>query len=372
MPNSAPAVLITGGNGYLGQRLAGRILSSSNYSVKLYLHAATKQELSDKSRSLSTSFQEFEESGRFSVLGGELKSKAPFEDLDASRIVQIIHSAAVTRFNVEADLANEVNIEGARKVLSFARRCPKLEAVQFLSTVYASGLRTGLLKETRLEKAPQFSNHYERSKWEAEEVLFDEYAEIPANLIRIATLIADDESGAVTQQNAFHNTLKLLYYGLLSLFPGEKNTAVYFVTGNFVLDAIMRIFESKDKNQIYHLCHRQNESANLEELLDTVFAAFEKYPDFKLRRVLKPLWSDAESFELLNQGLGSMSGGVLAQSVSSVAPFAKQLFANKDFCNENLRRIMPDYKAPDPLRLIESTSRYLADSKWGRKLQDAK
>ena len=43
-------------------------------------------------------------------------------------------------------------------------------------------------------------------------------------------MIADDASGAVTQQNAFHNTLKLFYYGLLALMPGACDTPLYFIT----------------------------------------------------------------------------------------------------------------------------------------------
>ena len=38
----------------------------------------------------------------------------------------------------------------------------------------------------------------------------------------------------VTQHNAVHNTLQLLYYGFISTLPGSPATPVYLVTGDFV------------------------------------------------------------------------------------------------------------------------------------------
>ncbi|MBX9571584.1 MAG: SDR family oxidoreductase [Candidatus Obscuribacterales bacterium] len=362
------SILITGGNGYLGLRLAQALLQQTDYSVQLWIHWSTDEDRKAKSEPLNEIFKEAISDERLTICGGELSSEKPFGEIDPATIKQIIHSAAVTRFTVEEDVANNVNVEGTKKMLDFAGRCPNLEAIQLLSTVYASGLRTGMVKEEILSAGSLFSNHYERSKWESE-LLASQRKDLPVNIIRISTLISDDPSGVVSQQNAFHNTLKLFYYGLLSLFPGEKNTPLYFVTGDFVVDAIMAIFNCKQTGKIYHVCHRASDTATLEQLVDSVFDTFGAYPDFKVRRVMKPLWADVESFQLLNDGMGSLSGGVVAQAVSSVAPFSRQLFAAKDFDNSNLRSVMPSYSAPDPLMLINNTARYLADTKWGRQMQ---
>lgn len=365
------SVLITGGNGYLGIRLAEHLLENSSNTIQLYVHARDKSELDAKNASLASIFHKHLQDNSLRIIGGEIGNDDAFDLVETKSIRQIIHSAAVTRFTVEEDLAQRVNVQGSANLLDLARKCPNLAGLQFLSTVYASGLRTGKVKEESLTKASAFSNHYERSKWEAEQLAETKYSDLPINIIRIATLVADNDNGVVSQQNAFHNTLKLFYYGLLSLFPGEKETPIYFVTGDFVVKSIIAILDKSQCGNYYHVCHRLNETATLEQLLDTVFAAFESYADFRTRRVLKPLWSDIESFELLEQGIGSLSGGVMAQAMSSVAPFAKQLFAPKDFCNENLRSVLVDYKAPDPKALIDSTARYLADTKWGRQLQHA-
>lgn len=362
------STLITGGNGYLGIRLAQTLLRTSDTRVQLWVHSQSENDADEKIATIKEQFNQIP-TERLQIRAGELAADDPFKSVDIDGLTQIIHSAAVTRFTVEEDLANAVNVEGTKKLITFARKCKSLKRIQHLSTVYASGLRTGLVEERALDSAVKFSNHYERSKWESEQIVLQN-ADLPINIVRIATLISDNPSGVVSQQNAFHNTLKLFYYGLLSLFPGQKETPLYFVTGDFVVDAIISIIDSGRANEIFHLCHRAADTANLEQLIDIVFDTFAAYPDFKTRRVMKPLWADVESFELLNQGMGSLSGGVVAQAVSSVAPFAKQLFSAKDFDNANLRSVMTNYAAPDPLMLIGNTAKFLADTKWGRQVQN--
>lgn len=369
---STPSILITGGNGYLGIRLAQAYLNDTEFQVLLYVHASDDSALEQKIELHRPQFGEFIKTGRLKFCGGEISDPEPFKSIDPAEVKEIIHSAAVTRFTVEEELANRINVTGSEHVLEFAEKCRNLQAFQFLSTVYASGLRKGKVEEKFLDRAPAFSNHYERSKWEAEQVLKARFSNLPVNVLRIATLIADNEKGVVSQQNAFHNTLKLFYYGLLSLFPGEKETPIYFVTGDFVISSIMAVSAHGANGRVYHVCHSREDTATLEDLVETVFSTFESYQDFKVRRVLRPLWSDLESFELLNEGMGSLSGGVVAQAMSSVAPFARQLFAPKEICNDNLRSLFAQYRAPDPKQLIASTARYLADTKWGRQLQDAK
>src|SRR5262249_28275867 len=155
----------------------------------------------------------------------------------------IIHTAAVTKFNVDSETAESVNIQGAEKLLKFASRCDSLETFGLLSTVYASGLKAGTIEELPLEDV-SFANHYERSKCASETKLMRDFDYLPWRILRVATVIADDHSGCVTQFNAFHNTLKLLYYGLLSLIPGNPGTPLYFVTGDFVANAVFKAMQN--------------------------------------------------------------------------------------------------------------------------------
>lgn len=340
--------LITGASGYLGRRLVESLRTRSEDELVLW------------GRSLDGF-----EGDRATLASGDMTDDQPFREVDPNGITRIIHAAAVTRFNVDPDTAREVNVEGARKLFDFARRCPNLESFDLLSTVYAFGLEGGRLTERPAAGDSGFANEYERSKNQAENLLIHEYDDLPWRIERIATVIADDQGGAVAQENAVHNTLKLLYYGLLSLVPGKPEVPLYFVTADFVTDVLVSVMEAGDLRQIYHVCHRKDESLTLDEFLDIVFETFEEDEKFRSRRALRPLYTDADSFDLMVEQVSGFSGGILGQAVGSVAPFARELFSVKEFSNENARRVAGDGVPHDERELVANVCRSLVRSRFG-------
>lgn len=362
-------IMITGADGYLGLALAKRYLQATEEPLLLWVRAGDKGEFAAKEERIRRRLGEAGD--RVRCRWGNLVNLDPFAAIDPADIRVIIHSAAVTRFNVDETTARRVNIEGTEKLLRFASRCPSLERFALLSTVYSSGLRSGPIKEEVMDDRAGFSNHYEWSKWASEILLMAAFDDLPWQIFRVATIIADDEEGTVTQQNAFHNTLKLFYYGLLSLVPGKKETPLYFITGDFAASAIFSLLDASPARSIYHVAHTKEESISLQAMIDLVFETYGERPEFKTRRVLKPLYSDAESFELLARGVNTFGAGILNQSISSVAPFAKQLFIQKEVWNRNLVSSLDRYRAPDPRRLVRNACDFLVRTRWGRELQHA-
>ena len=357
-------VMITGGDGYIGLRVAKQYLEKTDEPVLLWVHAAGREQLEAKRRKVLEALAAHEK--RITLCSGDLVSNEPFQGVDPAGVRIILHTAAVTRFNVDEETATKVNLEGAGKLMEFAGRCPSLEAFGLLSTVYASGLKGGPIPEEPLSGEEGFANHYERSKWSSENLLLSRHGKLPWRIYRVATAIADDESGRVTQQNAFHNTLKLFFYGLLSLIPGKPRTPLYFVTGQFVAESVFELMRQPDSRVICHVAHAREESLTLGELLDLAFETFMEDEDFKLRRILKPLYTDAEAFDLLARGVSSFGGGVVNQAISSVAPFARQLFIEKEVQNGCLVKRLKGYRAPDPRQLIRNTCAALVRTRWGR------
>jgi thioester reductase-like protein len=361
---SAKQILITGGDGYIGRSLARKYLESTDDEALVWVRAQDEREFAKKKERLASLFAGFED--RVVYLCGDLASDEPFRSVDPARVGGIIHTAAVTRFNVDEATARSVNVEGTRKLLCFAARCPALEHLDLLGTVYASGLRPGRIDEAALDDKEGFANHYERSKWAAERLLFERFDRLPWRIFRVSTIIADDESGRVTQYNAFHNTLKLFYYALLSLLPGRPETPLYFVTGRFVTNAIFELANRAPSRSVYHVAHCVEESLTLGQLIEIAFETFNRDPDFESRRILKPLFCDAGSFDLLVDGMSSFGGSIVNEALSSVLPFGRQLFVRKEVRNENLVSGLESYRSPDARRLIENTCDYLARTKWSR------
>lgn len=363
------ATLITGAGGYLGARLAERCLARGEHPVVLWLHARDRGELEGKIEAMRATLGDLADRAVFR--GGDLCSAEPFSEVDPEGIGRIVHSAAITRFNVERELAANVNVEGAVKLYRFAARCPALERLVLLSSVYACGLATGVVAEEPIMEEPRFCNHYEWSKWESERRLIRDFDSLPWNILRIATVVSEDENGAVAQYNAFHNTLKLLFYGLVSLIPGDRETPLYFVTAQFAVRAIADALERGAAGDVFNVCHSRDEALTLGELMDEAFERFAEDPDFAARGILEPLYCDEPTFTMLADGVGAFGGQVVREGLASIAPFAAQLFSEKSFANDRLRGICAAYRAPDARLLVRNTSDYLARTRWGARLERA-
>lgn len=405
-----PLVLVTGASGYLGRRLARRYLDEG-CDVLLAVRGADGRELLERELGYgddgsgtdgsgtdgSGADRDFSAGGRAGAAGAEMESGRartdgnptapgrlsfvtveldahdPFGAVDQQwrrRITHIVHGAAVTRFNVEPELARRVNVEGTRHALELARDCPSLASFGQLSTVYSTGLRAGPVAEERYDDFDGFANAYEASKWASEQLVIDA-DDVPWRLLRVATVVADDDTGTVTQYNAFHETLKLWFYGLLSLIPGKADTPLYFVTGEFVAGAVARLMEPGVPGGIYHVSHDRGESLTLGQLLDIAHDQFAEVEDFARKRILRPLLADEKSFELLVDGVTSFAGGLVTQALANVMPFARQLYVSKQLDNTRLRAALPAYRAPDPAALVAATCAQLVASRWGRRLVDA-
>ena len=353
-------ILITGGDGYLGSLVARRLWEQTQEPIYLWVRASDQDELARKQHAILTQFP-----CRVSVFGGDLTEPEPFRSVPLGDVRVILHAAANIVFSVDETTARRVNVDGTAKLLDAARRSPKLHTLGYVSSIYVSGLRTGTVPEAMLNGEHGFANHYERSKWQAES-LIAEARDLPWRIFRVATVVADDDSGQVTQRNATHETLRLFFYGLLPLLPGRPETPLYFVTGAFASQALVALIEKGAPREVYHVSHGPEESLDLGTLVDLAYDAFSREADFRERRILKPHFTDRDGFELMVQGISPFPG-VLSQSVAALAPFARQLYAPKKVENERLRNVMPDYRAPDPRPLAERTIEHLVATRWGRR-----
>lgn len=357
-------VFITGGTGHIASKLAQRYLQEENTCVMLWLHADTSEEFNCKRDQLDTLLKPAH--GQVEYYSGNLTADRPFSDVNPDGINIVIHTAAVTRFNVEEDLARKVNIEGSEKLFTFCQKITGLERLALLSTVYTSGLHEGRIEEARFDDKAGFANYYESSKWAAEKILQENYATLPWQICRISTIIAEDESGTVGQYNAVHNTLKLLFYGLLPIIPGIQNIPVYFVTSKFVTDALFELLHNAPIHEIYHVTHARDKAITLNDFIETSFHSFSKDADFKKRRVIAPLYSDQQSFDRLADSVQGFGGAVMRQSVASVAPFSKQLFSHKDVCNDHMLAYLENYSPPNMKELVKKICENLLATRWNR------
>ena len=283
---------------------------------------------------------------------GDLRAPAAFAGIDPSRVTRIVHAAAVTRFNVDRETARLVNVEGTIRVAEFAERCPRLESLVYLSTLYAAGRRTGDIPEEPLTERG-FANEYEWSKHAAETALLAR--DLPVRIVRLPTLVADDDAGrSIGQHNAFHSTLRLYYYGLLSLLPGDPDTPLALASCRYAVRALLEA-----TGPVTHACPAPGDTITVGELIDIAFNVFEKDENFRRRMLLRPLPCDLDSFKDLARAAAGMRGGPASQAFGSVAPFAEQLYLPKVF---QARQAHP----LDTRRLVENVCATLVECRFGR------
>ena len=354
-------VLVTGGDGYLGSRTALRLLSDSDAAVILFVHANSEGERTSKHSRLSTRFAAY--ANRVSFAFGELARDSALSELPTESITGIVHTAAVTTFNVDQQTAQNVNVDGTRRLAEFARRCSRLESFLHLSTIYVSGLTAGHMPEALLDTPAQFANHYEASKFRSEILLSEQFRDLPWRIVRLATVIADDDSGNVGQFNVVHRILRLLYLGLLPIVPGEQSVPLHFITGHFAINALMKLRNDLPVHEVLHLCHAAHEAPSLKSLLDMAYECFLEDRDFVTRRVLKPLLTDEYSFAYMADHIEMFSAPAFRQAVSLMRPFAKQMFVTKQVCNTKVATLS-DYSAPDFQRLVKAVGRWLLAEHW--------
>ena len=361
-------VLITGSDGYLGRRISARLLAETDDRLILTVRASDRAELAAKEASLRRELDRIHgmAGNRIDVVAADLREKEPFGSVDPCSVTGVVHTAAHTAFNIEHSVAQEVNINGTRQLGKFARGCPKLERLLALSTLFSSGRRVGTVEEVKHSEGPGFVNHYEWSKHEAESHLLAMCADVPLSIARLATIVADDETGTVTQYNAFHNTLKLFFYGLLSLMPGDPATRLYLATADFTSRGVVQLLRSQVPAGIYHLAPAPAETVTLGETIEIVVGVFEADNRFRRRRFLRPSFCDIDSFRDLVEATQGLSVSPMAQAIRSVAPFAEQMFLPKDFNNSRLRGVWPDYPLLEPRQLVAATCTRLVHTRWGR------
>ncbi|WP_165759359.1 SDR family oxidoreductase [Mycobacterium decipiens] len=356
--------VLTGADGYVGHKIAAGLLEHTDDRLILTVRASSPSELSTKRARLQALLGPALDR-RTTIVPADLREADPLGDLDTKGVTAVVHTAAVIRFNVERDLAQRTNVDGTARVCEFALRCPDLRRLAIISTLYTAGKHQGRIAEAPLADAG-FVNDYEWSKWAAEQHALATCADLPLSILRLPTIIADDLTGTVTQYNAFHNTVKLFFYGLLTVVPGAKDTPVSVVTAAFVAAAIATLLDPRKPGGVFHVCPEHKNNATVGELVDTAYTVLESDEGFRRRRILRPLYCDPESFKDLVEGAQALRKGPIKESLDSVSSFGEQLFLPKDFATDALYAAWPEPVVEDPLALVTATVSHLVATRWGR------
>ncbi|MCI0402343.1 MAG: SDR family oxidoreductase [Acidobacteria bacterium] len=156
-----------------------------------------------------------------------------------------VHSAAVTHLGATADECHRSNVLGTRHALELAEACRRegrLQRFGYLSSYAASGTaRSAFLAEDTLPEHPHFANHYERTKYKAEQMAREHFSRgLPVVVFRPSVTVGDSKTGRISSFNLFYQVIRVLGSGMLSHWPDLRERKVNIIPVDYVARAIRR------------------------------------------------------------------------------------------------------------------------------------
>lgn len=366
-------IFITGGTGMVGSEVLRALLFRTHSNVSLLLHTVGK---TDSPENLLEHLQiPSRYASRLTLICGDITlPKLGLDDVEyralSGRITAILHSAASTRFDLPLEEARYINVNGTENVAQLGMDAPLLQKFGFVSTVYVSGKRKGVILETELEHNSGSVNTYECSKYEAEKYLGTLARKLPISIYRLSTVVGDSKSGQVSHFTAPHQALRIMYLGLASMIPGTKEYIVDLISSNFAADAICALFiEHFTSDKTYHIVAGADFSYNLGQLIDASFAEFGNItPEWTVRDYQRPLIVEQETFDLFLESAEMVENPIIKGVLGAMKHFAHQLSYPKDFSNTEFKKTLPDMQQtlPHIREYYPKVVRYCLSTNWGK------
>jgi thioester reductase-like protein len=373
-------IFLTGGTGFVGRNLIPRILNQ-DLNAKVNVLVREKSKIDGKRRfikilrSLRGEIDTEQAISRIKVIEGDIALKNfglpdnEYSEL-ASRVTHIIHSAASVEFQLPLQKARETNCIGTARVMELARhsrKTGKLKRVAYVSTAYVCGNRTGTIFESELKCGQEFSNTYEQSKYEAEQLASDLKSELPVTVFRPSIIVGDSKTGRTSAFNVLYYPLKLIYLGMLRFIPGSSQTPLDVVPVDFVCDAICHILLKTNKGvgETYHLTAGADRINTTGEIVEMAVDFFNHSTSSS--RIYYPKFIPLELYRAIRWIFYSRAKYLL-EKIEQYIPY---LYCKKIFDNSNTLHVLRDSSITVPhfrhyyCRLLQ----YCIEVDWGKQLQ---
>lgn len=257
-----PTIFLTGGTGLVGSYLL-KILLENNH--KVYCLARSKNNQSAKSRIINTlkfwDKQVLKKASNLKIIEGDITDKnmglnQKTTDLLIKEVEETYHSAAITDLNIPLDQIRQSNVEGTRKILELGlklRKTGRFKKINHISTAYIYGSYQGRFNEDDLDVGQKFNTNYEKTKFEAEKLIW-KYRKrgLWVDIFRPSMILGESYTGKTFQFKHMYQLLNLCRLELFDSLP-FLNGYVSLVPIDITTQAIYTIAEkTKEKNMAYH------------------------------------------------------------------------------------------------------------------------
>jgi thioester reductase-like protein len=246
--------LVTGFPGFIGRRLVAALLEREPEDSII---ALVEPRMVGAAREAAL---EIDGGPRVEVLPGDITDPVLALGEDryarlAAEVDVVHHLAAIYDLAVPATVAHRINVEGTGNVLAFCRAAEHLRRLNYVSTAYVAGDRTGVVYEHELDRGQGFKNHYESTKFQAEVWVRSAADRIPTTVFRPAIVVGDSRTGETQKFDGPYYMLRTL--AALKRGPrpqiGNPDALFNVVPVDFVIDAIAA--GARDEDAMGHTLH---------------------------------------------------------------------------------------------------------------------
>ena len=238
---SAPTILVTGFPGFIGTRLVARLLADDTDSRIVVL---VEPRMAGRAQEVAVRLAG---GRRIEVVTGDIgERRLGLTDARHARlageVTKVFHLAAIYDLAVPAAIAERVNVRGTENVVGFCRACANLERLDYVSTAYTAGERSGRVMEGDLAEGQAFKNHYESTKFAAEIIVRGAMGEVPTAIWRPAIVVGDSQTGETQKFDGPYYLLRLIALCARLHLPipriGRGDAPFNVVPVDFVVDAL--------------------------------------------------------------------------------------------------------------------------------------
>jgi NAD(P)-dependent dehydrogenase (short-subunit alcohol dehydrogenase family) len=247
---------VTGATGFIGKRLVKTLLARRGATVHFLVRPGSAAKLDALYAYWGVS------KARAVAVSGDLTSKKLGVSTDdikrlKGQIDHVYHLAAVYDLSADEESQVQVNIEGTRNMVEFAKAVDAGH-VHHVSSIAAAGLYEGVFREDMFEEAEGLDHPYFMTKHESEKIVRKE-CKVPWTVYRPAAVVGDSKTGEMDKIDGPYYFFKLIQRMRQILPPwmpavGLEGGRINIVPVDFVVAALDHIsHQARASGKCFHL-----------------------------------------------------------------------------------------------------------------------
>lgn len=339
-------ILLTGATGALGPAVAAELARTAAADDIAIMMRSRDQELHNRFarwREVVRSLLAPDEHGqlaRFRPVTGDILQRDLGLDPELRKNTDVVvHAAADTNFSAPPERQTAINVGGTQHTLDWAASCPNLKRYILVSSVFASGSRTGRIYEDVVAEPPGFVTHYQRTKWESEHLALE--SKLPVGIARVSLILGSHETGAVQRTGAVHSLIKWFARGLVPMVPGDPDAKADVIATETAARCLARAVTGpwpQSAAPIWHIAAGDHAPTML-ELIDFVYQHFSARPAWRRKRIPHPHMVEQREFDALIAETEAAHHPALAQALRSINRFLPDLGFPKIYDTTNAEKL---------------------------------